>query len=104
MTADAPPKLNKIFSEELPDHLSKEQQALLKQVKQIRTTPRDLRFPSTNQAGHCFNRYNEWVLCVKNVGEGECAQLRQAAISICPTIWTDKWDEDRGEGTFAGVN
>lgn len=103
MTADTPLKMNKIFTNEVPDQLTQEQKAMMKQVQQTRTTPRDLRFPSTNQAGHCWNRYNEWLLCVKNVGEGECAQLRQYAISICPTIWTDKWDEERTEGTFAGL-
>ena len=103
MTADAP-KLNKIFSEGIPDDLTKEQQALMKQVKHVRTTPRDLRFPSTNQAGHCWNRYNEWALCVKNVGADECSQLRQYATSLCPSIWTEKWDEEREEGTFPGIH
>ena len=27
----------------------------------IKTTPYDKRFPSTNQASHCWNRYNEYV-------------------------------------------
>jgi cytochrome c oxidase subunit 6b len=106
MTADATtPKLNKIFTDDVPQDLTKEQLASMKQVKAVRTTPRDLRFPSTNQAGHCWNRYNEWILCVKNTGgsEDDCAQLRQYATSICPTHWTEKWDEERGEGTFAGL-
>ena len=74
-------------------------------VKNVRTTPRDARFQSTNQAGHCWNRYNEWLLCLKNTkGDDEgCKNMRQLAISICPTIWTEKWDEERDEGKFAGI-
>ena len=73
-------------------------------VKNVRTTPRDGRFLAQNQAPHCWNRYNEWLLCLKNTKDDEgCKSMRQMAISICPTIWTEKWDEEREEGTFPGV-
>jgi len=93
-----------IFSEDLPP-LSKDQVAAMEVVKNVRTTPRDARFQSTNQAGHCWNRYNEWLLCLKNTkGDEEgCKNMRQYAISVCPTIWTEKWDEERDEGKFAGI-
>ena len=96
--------LNKsIFSKE-PLQLTKEQEAAMDIVKNVRTTPRDPRFPTQNQANHCWNRYNEWVLCLKNTGDEDgCKNMRQLAVSICPSIWTEKWDEEREEGTFAGL-
>ena len=95
--------INKLFTESMPD-LSAEDAARLDIVKNVRTTPRDARFPSQNQANHCWNRYNEWLLCLKSTGdEGGCKNMRQQATSICPAIWTDKWDEEREEGIFAGL-
>lgn len=73
-------------------------------IKAVRTTPRDSRFPTQNQANHCWNRYNEWLLCLKNTGDEEgCKNMKQMAYSICPTIWTDKWEEEREESTFSGL-
>jgi cytochrome c oxidase subunit 6b len=97
-------KLNSVFTNPGPD-LNAEGKAILKQVKSIRTTPRDPRFPAFNQAGHCFNRYNEWLVCLKQTegDEDGCQKLRQLALNICPSIWTDKWDEERDEGNFPGV-
>jgi len=44
------------------------------------------------------------VLCVKKTGsEDECASMRQLAISVCPDDWTEKWDEEREAGNFAGI-
>lgn len=95
--------INKIFSEPMPP-LNKEESLALQMVESVRTTPRDARFPSANQAGHCWNRYNEWINCVKQTGDEEgCKGMRQSALNICPSIWTDKWDEEREEGTFAGL-
>ena len=31
----------------------------------IKTTPYHNRFPAMNQSPHCWNRYNEWVMCLK---------------------------------------
>ncbi len=96
-------KLNKIFTQELPE-LNAEEQNWLNQIKAVRTTPRDTRFPAFNQAGHCFNRYNEWLVCLKQTkDEDGCKPLRYLATNICPSHWTDKWDEERDEGTFPGV-
>ena len=93
-----------IFSDKIPE-LSEKDEDLLHQVKNIRTTPRDNRFPSTNQALHCWNRYNEWLLCLKETGKNEekCQVYRQYALSICPGDWTANWDEAREEGSFAGL-
>jgi cytochrome c oxidase subunit 6b len=99
-------KLNKIFTEQPAEPLNEEEKALLKMVKNVRTTPRDVRFAnSQNQAAHCWNRYNEWLLCLKQTKDEEgCKAMRQMALSICPSIWTEKWDEEREEGTFAGLH
>ena len=74
-------------------------------IPHIKTTPYDKRFPSTNQASHCWNRYNEYVMCLKKTESDEdaCKPMRQLALSICPDDWWGKWDEEREEGTFSGV-
>ncbi|TMW59935.1 hypothetical protein Poli38472_005004 [Pythium oligandrum] len=86
----------------------------------LKTTPIDPRFPNQNQAQHCWyrtnrrpsvhcvarrTRYNEYVLCLKNNDgdEDSCKKYFQAAHSICPSSWFDRWEEERENGTFAGV-
>mmetsp|Transcript_5481 Transcript_5481/g.7978 ORF Transcript_5481/g.7978 Transcript_5481/m.7978 type:complete len:103 (+) Transcript_5481:97-405(+) len=98
------PNLNKtIFKEAIPE-LSDAQAAAMDVVKSVRTTPRDNRFIAQNQAPHCWNRYNEWLLCLKNTKDEEgCKNMRQMAVSICPSIWTEKWDEEREESTYPGL-
>ena len=97
-------KLNKIFTAPVGD-LSAEQQELLNEVKATRTTPRDNRFAGAqNQANHCWNRYNEWLVCLKSTKDEEgCKNMRNLAVKICPSIWTEKWDEERDEGTYPGI-
>merc|ERR1712127_934405 len=97
--------LNKTIFKEDPTDLSNEQKAAIDVVKNVRTTPRDNRFTSQNQANNCWNKYNEWLLCVKNTGGDEegCKNMRQKAVSICPSLWTEKWDEEREENTFPGL-
>jgi len=54
----------------------------------------------------CYRtRYNEWVLCLKRGDEdtSKCFPARKLALSICPMEWVEKWDEERDEGTFAGL-
>lgn len=97
------PNLNKAIFGDAPE-LTEEQVATINVVKSVRTTPRDQRFTAQNQAPNCWNKYNEWLLCLKNTKDEEgCKNMRQKAVSICPYIWTDKWDEEREEGTFPGV-
>ncbi|CAH0476901.1 unnamed protein product [Peronospora belbahrii] len=71
----------------------------------LKTTPLDPRFPNQNQAQHCWTRYNEFVLCLKsNDGdEDACHKYLQYAASVCPSSWMDRWNEQREEGTFQGV-
>jgi hypothetical protein len=54
----------------------------LNQIKNVRTTHLQT-FPSTNQALHCWNRYNRWLVCAQQAGE-EAKPLRQYAESVCP--------------------
>mmetsp|Transcript_33173 Transcript_33173/g.42891 ORF Transcript_33173/g.42891 Transcript_33173/m.42891 type:complete len:110 (+) Transcript_33173:50-379(+) len=97
-------KLNKIFTAPVGD-LSAEQQELLNEVKATRTTPRDNRFAGAqNQANHCWNRYNEWLFFFKSTKDEEgCKNMRNYALKICPSIWSDKWDEERDEGIYPGI-
>ncbi|KAL3670869.1 hypothetical protein V7S43_004054 [Phytophthora oleae] len=71
----------------------------------LKTTPLDPRFPNQNQSQHCWTRYNEYVLCLKNNDgdEDTCKKYFQFAASLCPSSWTDRWNEQREEGTFQGV-
>lgn len=50
-------------------------------------------------------KYNEFVLCVKKEkgDESACAGARQLAHSICLDEWVEKWDGERAEGKFLGV-
>jgi cytochrome c oxidase subunit 6b len=97
------PQLNKTIFGGAPD-LSDDEKNTIEVVKNVRTTPRDARFTSQNQANHCWNRYNEWLLCLKNTGDEEgCKNMKQMAFSICPSLWTEKWEEEREENTFTGL-
>jgi len=94
--------LSKVFSS-APPTLNKEEQARFNQLRDVRTTPRDERFPHQNQSMHCWNRYNEWLVCTQQGDEDSCKPLRQYADSICPGVWLEQWDEGREDGTFTGI-
>ena len=51
------------------------------------------------------NRYNEWIMCLKGTDgdDAACKGVRQMAHSICPDEWIQQWDEQREEGSFAGI-
>jgi cytochrome c oxidase subunit 6b len=68
-----------------------------------RTAKVDMRFHSTNQARACYTRYNEYYKCMQQDGdEAKCAEFRRAALSLCPMDWIEKWEDQRGEGTWPG--
>jgi cytochrome c oxidase subunit 6b len=73
-------------------------------VDDVKTAPMDYRFPTTNQAKHCYTRYNEYHKCVADKGEDapECGKYARYYRSLCPGEWIDKWNEQRENGTFAG--
>jgi len=97
------PQISKLFDGPDLGELDAEQAARLKAIKNAGTPPRDERFPSTNQALNCWNKYNEWVLCTQQSSDKKCAPMRQSAESICPSMWTEQWDEQREEGNFSGI-
>merc|ERR1719277_1939164 len=68
------------------------------------TAPYDQRFTTTNQARHCYTRYNEFHKCAAEKGEDDesCKFFAKAYRSLCPTEWVEKWNEERDGGTFAG--
>eukprot|EP00283_Hemiselmis_rufescens_P005961 CAMPEP_0173429520 /NCGR_PEP_ID=MMETSP1357-20121228/8205_1 /TAXON_ID=77926 /ORGANISM="Hemiselmis rufescens, Strain PCC563" /LENGTH=97 /DNA_ID=CAMNT_0014393713 /DNA_START=49 /DNA_END=342 /DNA_ORIENTATION=+ len=72
--------------------------------KALKTTPNDVKAPECNQAKHCYWKYNEFFRCEKAKGEGavQCAALKQAFSSLCPTEWVERWDEQRENGVFPG--
>ena len=54
---------------------------------------------------YCWQKYNEYVLCVKKSGGDEegCKLMKQRAMSICPLDYVTMWDEQRVAGNFLGV-
>mmetsp|Transcript_22812 Transcript_22812/g.49781 ORF Transcript_22812/g.49781 Transcript_22812/m.49781 type:complete len:114 (-) Transcript_22812:24-365(-) len=96
-------KVSKLFEGPSLGELDDEGKARLKALKNAGTTTRDERFPSCNQALHCWNRYNEWVLCTQQSSEKKCEPMLQLAYSVCPELWMEKWDEEREEGSFCGI-
>ncbi|XP_044957368.1 cytochrome c oxidase subunit 6b-2-like, partial [Hordeum vulgare subsp. vulgare] len=70
---------------------------------EIKTTPADFRFPTTNQTRHCFTRYVEFHRCVSSKGDeaAECDKFAKYYRSLCPAEWVDKWNKQRESGTFA---
>ncbi|KAF7838099.1 cytochrome c oxidase subunit 6b-2 [Senna tora] len=44
---------------------------------ELKTTPADFRFPTTNQTRHCFTRYIEFHRCVAAKGDesGDCQRF-----------------------------
>ena len=53
----------------------------------MKSAPYDHRFPSTNQARHCYTRYNEFHKCAAEKSEDECHFYQKAYRSVCPSDW-----------------
>mmetsp|Transcript_27811 Transcript_27811/g.61445 ORF Transcript_27811/g.61445 Transcript_27811/m.61445 type:complete len:117 (-) Transcript_27811:60-410(-) len=62
-------------------------------------------FPGQNQAQYCWQKYNEFLHCVKVNGEDEsqCAAFELHAKQFCPDEWTSTWSDQREAGVFLGV-
>mmetsp|Transcript_9288 Transcript_9288/g.22382 ORF Transcript_9288/g.22382 Transcript_9288/m.22382 type:complete len:120 (-) Transcript_9288:161-520(-) len=71
---------------------------------EVKSIPPDMRFPTQNQARHCFTRYNEYHKCIKEKGEEaeDCKFYQKAYRTLCPDEWIAKWNEERENGTFPG--
>ena len=57
---------------------------------QVKSAPYDHRFPSTNQARHCYTRYNEFHKCAAEKSEDECHFYQKAYRSVCPNDWVSR--------------
>ncbi|CAM6022722.1 unnamed protein product [Sphagnum balticum] len=73
-------------------------------VDDLKTAPMDWRFPTTNQAKHCYTSYNEFHKCAAEKGEdaNECQKYAKYYRSLCPAEWIEKWNEERANDTFPG--
>lgn len=59
----------------------------------VQTAPMDVRFVTTNQARHCYTRYQEYHKCAKEKGDDnpDCTFFQKAYRSICPGDWVDRY-------------
>ncbi|WPT16511.1 Cytochrome c oxidase subunit 6b-3 [Picochlorum sp. SENEW3] len=91
---------------ETPEPVSEDIQPEVEEKKQITvdTARIDPRFPATNQARHCFVKYNEAHKCWADRGEDDdvCKRLARDYRAICPAEWLEKWNEARENGTWWG--
>lgn len=69
------------------------------------TLPDRVHYPATNQAHFCWQKYNEYLICLKKNDDDEdaCLKARQYALSVCPSEWVENWSDQRGSGVFLGV-
>lgn len=70
----------------------------------LKAAPFDPRFPNTNQTKYCYQSYLDFHRCEKVKGKGDkvCQYFKHVYGDLCPNAWIAKWDDQRGEGTFAG--
>lgn len=105
MPADAEPVSQEIVAAAEPEAVVDEVvEAEPEKEIVIDTAPIDPRFPATNQARHCFVKYNEAHKCFADRGEDDdvCKRLARDYRAICPVEWLEKWNEAREEGAWWG--
>lgn len=88
--------------EEGGDEGEQEEEEEKKPEIEVKSAPYDHRFPSTNQARHCYTRYNEFHKCAAEKSEDECHFYQKAYRSVCPNDWIERWNEQRDAGTWPG--
>jgi cytochrome c oxidase subunit 6b len=61
--------------------------------------------PSEIKAKNCWQNYVDYFKCTKAKGEDfvPCQQFKRAYLALCPTKWTEKWDEQREENVFPAL-
>ncbi|KAL3068388.1 hypothetical protein niasHT_030679 [Heterodera trifolii] len=64
--------------------------------------PYDARFPQVRKQRQCFEYYVDFFRCKELMGEDykPCKFFKNVYKDICPSFWTEKWDELREEGRF----
>ncbi|UYV68159.1 COX6B1 [Cordylochernes scorpioides] len=72
--------------------------------EEIKTIPRDPRFPNQNQTINCWQNYVDFHRCLQIKGEdyAPCAYFKKVYESLCPSAWYENWDSQREEGVFQG--
>ncbi|OAJ36979.1 hypothetical protein BDEG_21070 [Batrachochytrium dendrobatidis JEL423] len=55
---------------------------------------------------NCWQNYVDFHKCVQAKGEDfqPCQEFKAIYRSLCPTNWTDQWDEQREENVFPPLN
>lgn len=90
---------------EAPEDTEEEAEEPAHDIKVV-SAPYDQRFPSYNQARHCYTRYNEYHRCIgveeKSEDDPECTMYQKAYRAICPMEWVHSWNEQREAGTWPG--
>ncbi|KAF1811242.1 cytochrome c oxidase, subunit VIb [Eremomyces bilateralis CBS 781.70] len=79
-----------------------EDERVTKPFKFVTGTGFDARFPNMNQTKHCWQNYVDYHKCVLAKGEDfkPCLQFKVAYRTLCPSSWTERWDDQRDNGTF----
>ena len=70
---------------------------------QIETAPFDPRFPQTNQAKHCYTRYNEFHKCVPLGGRRRHAHKSRCSLLVTKELCSNKYLSARSP-TFSSLS
>lgn len=64
----------------------------------------DARYAQQNQTKHCYQSYMDYHKCVDLKGDSftPCKTFFKTYSSLCPTSWTEEWDDQREKGIFPG--
>lgn len=97
------PEAETVVSASVVEELPEEEEEAAREIV-VETAAIDPRFPATNQARHCFVKYNEAHKCFAEHGEEatECAKLARDYRTMCPVEWVERWNEAREDGTWWG--
>ncbi|KAI1283142.1 Cytochrome c oxidase subunit 6B1 [Halotydeus destructor] len=69
--------------------------------------PFDPRFPNVNQTRNCYTNYLDFHRCQKvRTAQGKdvepCEWFKKVYTAMCPSDWSEHWDEQRENGIFPG--
>ncbi|XP_061169080.1 uncharacterized protein LOC133178365 [Saccostrea echinata] len=74
-----------------------------KEAEKILSTAKfDARFQLCNQDKLCWQNYVDYHRCIKKKGEDyePCNWFKKQYTSICPSFWTERWDDALENGAF----
>merc|ERR1711965_728346 len=76
-------------------------------IKDLRSPPRNARFPQYNQMRYCFDEYWQFQSCMAKAskagedGESKCLPMYKNLMALCPNEWAEPWDEAVEDGRWA---